>query len=265
VSCISGPLGLYRKTVVDQIKEEWLEQTFLGTKCTFGDDRHLTNLVLNYGYSTYYTPESVCVTDTPAELLRWIAQQTRWCKSFYREFLINIKSFYKHPPWLAGQLVFQTFFPFFIIATLIWFVTVSIDIYCIIVIMMILMGVIRSFFAIIRTGKLVFLYYSFYVVLYVLFLIPSKMWALITVWNNDWGTSARMARISGVIKAIHALVWAAFFIAYYVAIGIKHFYYGNVDFKQVPTLYVFIGSIVFMIVLYMHWLVYSECFLLPAC
>ncbi len=84
VSCISGPLGLYRKSIINQIKDEWLHQTFLGTKCTFGDDRHLTNLILNYGYATYYTPRSSCKTDTPAELLRWIAQQTRWCKSFYR-------------------------------------------------------------------------------------------------------------------------------------------------------------------------------------
>lgn len=136
------------------------------------------------GYATYYTPRSSCKTDTPAELLRWIAQQTRWCKSFYREFLINIKAFHKQPLWLACQLVFQTIFPFFILATLIWFITLSLDVYCIIVIMIITMGIVRGLIGVIRTRKLVYFYYTFYVVLYVLFLVPSKIWAILTLWNN---------------------------------------------------------------------------------
>lgn len=124
------------------------------------------------------------------------------------------------------------------------------------------MGVIRSIFAIIRTGRLVFLYYSFYVVLYVLFLIPSKMFALITVWNNDWGTSARLGRASPILKAIHAIIWALFFIGYYIGIGVRHLV-NNQQFKQVPTIYMFFACIGFMILLTIHWLYYSNCILLP--
>ncbi|KAK1795430.1 hypothetical protein P4O66_010610, partial [Electrophorus voltai] len=52
VSCISGPLGLYRNDLLQQFLESWYNQTFLGTHCTFGDDRHLTNRMLSMGYST---------------------------------------------------------------------------------------------------------------------------------------------------------------------------------------------------------------------
>ena len=73
----------------------------MGDKCTFGDDRHLSNLILEKGLSIFYTPFAKCKTDTPAELLRWIPQQTRWCKSFFREFFYNIRSFHKHSVWMS--------------------------------------------------------------------------------------------------------------------------------------------------------------------
>nr|XP_023399853.1 LOW QUALITY PROTEIN: hyaluronan synthase 1 [Loxodonta africana] len=54
VSCISGPLGLYRNNLLQQFLEAWYNQKFLGTHCTFGDDRHLTNRMLSMGYATNY-------------------------------------------------------------------------------------------------------------------------------------------------------------------------------------------------------------------
>ncbi|MGH0182625.1 UNVERIFIED_CONTAM: hypothetical protein FKN15_009605 [Acipenser sinensis] len=52
VSCISGPLGLYRNDLLQLFLESWYNQKFLGTHCTFGDDRHLTNRMLSIGYAT---------------------------------------------------------------------------------------------------------------------------------------------------------------------------------------------------------------------
>ncbi|OCT56978.1 hypothetical protein XELAEV_180041603mg, partial [Xenopus laevis] len=52
VSCISGPLGLYRNDLLQTFLESWYNQKFLGTHCTFGDDRHLTNRMLSIGYAT---------------------------------------------------------------------------------------------------------------------------------------------------------------------------------------------------------------------
>lgn len=46
------PEGLYRNDLLQQFLESWYNQKFLGTHCTFGDDRHLTNRMLSMGYAT---------------------------------------------------------------------------------------------------------------------------------------------------------------------------------------------------------------------
>lgn len=52
-SCTPSPhLGLYRNNLLQQFLEAWYNQKFLGTHCTFGDDRHLTNRMLSMGYAT---------------------------------------------------------------------------------------------------------------------------------------------------------------------------------------------------------------------
>lgn len=39
VTCVSGPMGVYRSHVLREILEDWITQTFLGMECTYGDDR----------------------------------------------------------------------------------------------------------------------------------------------------------------------------------------------------------------------------------
>uniref|UniRef100_K7FQ79 Hyaluronan synthase 3 n=1 Tax=Pelodiscus sinensis TaxID=13735 RepID=K7FQ79_PELSI len=119
VQCISGPLGMYRNALLQRFLEDWYNQTFLGSKCSFGDDRHLTNRVLSLGYRTKYTARSTCLTETPTRYLRWLNQQTRWSKSYFREWLYNALWFHKHHLWMTYESVVTGFFPFFLIATVI--------------------------------------------------------------------------------------------------------------------------------------------------
>lgn len=39
VTCVSGPMGLYRSSVLAEILDDWIAQRFLGMECTYGDDR----------------------------------------------------------------------------------------------------------------------------------------------------------------------------------------------------------------------------------
>lgn len=39
VTCVSGPMGLYRTSVLLEILDDWISQRFLGMECTYGDDR----------------------------------------------------------------------------------------------------------------------------------------------------------------------------------------------------------------------------------
>jgi hyaluronan synthase len=39
VTCVSGPMGMYKSEALDEVLEEWIIQRFLGMECTYGDDR----------------------------------------------------------------------------------------------------------------------------------------------------------------------------------------------------------------------------------
>ena len=68
VMCCSGVLSAYRAKVVSRLQGAWLNQEFLGQKCTYGDDRALTNFVLREGYHTVYQRTAEVKTLAPPTL-----------------------------------------------------------------------------------------------------------------------------------------------------------------------------------------------------
>jgi hyaluronan synthase len=84
VGCLSGPMSMYRTSDLETILGPWNLQTFGGKATTFGDDRHLTNQLLAHGLRTRYTHRTWCDSESPTSFVRWVAQQTRWSKSFFR-------------------------------------------------------------------------------------------------------------------------------------------------------------------------------------
>lgn len=97
VLCIAGPMGCYKADVLAEILDEWFNQKFLGQPCTFGDDRHLTNRILKTCKKVVYTEYAIGYTDTPVEYGRYYKQQTRWSKSYFREYyLIYNQCIYIH-------------------------------------------------------------------------------------------------------------------------------------------------------------------------
>jgi hyaluronan synthase len=85
VYCCPGALTGYRASVVQQVLKRWVEQTFLGTPCTVGEDRSLTNLILSCGYS---------------KLCRMLL---RWDRSYVREELLFLGIVWKRP--LASRII----------------------------------------------------------------------------------------------------------------------------------------------------------------
>lgn len=196
VTCVSGPLGLYRSSVLRKVIDPWVDQRFLGEKCTYGDDRHLTNRILGEGYKVVYTHFAYCFTETPTNFTRWVSQQTRWSKSFYRELLFNVRSFHKHELWLTYDLLYQGLYPFFLLYSIIWHGILSFQegtfTYLILWMLTIFMGGwARSLFAYAWTGKRLFYLYFIYSYLYIAGILPAKIYALLTLWDTSWGTSPR--------------------------------------------------------------------------
>ncbi|XP_043937961.1 hyaluronan synthase 3 [Protopterus annectens] len=210
VQCISGPLGMYRNCLLQQFLEDWYNQTFLGSKCSFGDDRHLTNRVLSLGYRTKYTARSKCMTETPTRYCRWLNQQTRWSKSYFREWLYNALWFHKHHLWMTYESVVTGFFPFFLIATVIQlFYRGRIWNILLFLLTVQLVGMLKATYACFLRGNVIMIFMSLYSLLYMSSLLPAKVFALVTINKGGWGTSGRKKIVVNLIGLIPVSIWFA--------------------------------------------------------
>ncbi len=97
VTCCPGAFSAYRRDVVLRVLPQWLNQSFMGVKSTFGDDRSLTNHVLRT-HRVLYHSDAICVTYVPDTWKKFFTQQLRWKKSWARETTVASRILIrKHP------------------------------------------------------------------------------------------------------------------------------------------------------------------------
>ena len=102
VYCCPGALAAYRMSVVRQVLPQWERQRFLGTECTYGEDRAMTNCILEVGYDTVYQRSAVVHTLVPETYTRLCKMYLRWDRSYIREELRFARVVWKRPPlWRA--------------------------------------------------------------------------------------------------------------------------------------------------------------------
>jgi hyaluronan synthase len=211
VGCISGPLGLYRTSSVRLVVEDWVHQTFMGRKCTFGDDRHMTNKILGAGGRILYTHRSFAETETPTIYSRFVAQQTRWSKSYWRELFLQSGWATRH--WfLMVETVFGTLLPVLIVVTLLrvvfertWWSLLAITVVTFIIPAIRCLAVFTFF----ERNAIVF-YGVLYPFLYLSTLLPVKFVALFTMGQTNWGTSSRKNLVKNYAPVVPVLVWILF-------------------------------------------------------
>lgn len=208
LNCISGPLGMYKMDKVTAVMDEWVDQHFMGKKCTFGDDRHLTNMMLSINHEVVYTHRARASTETPTEYARFVAQQTRWSKSFWREMLLQTRWAYKH--WyMMLELIYNVLFPILIVTTILTVVfTRAWTSHLAIAIVTFFLPLVRSIvvYLLFKCDSVVF-YNVFYPFLYFSTLLPVKFVALFTVNNTSWGTSSRKKIVRDLSPVIPVIVW----------------------------------------------------------
>ena len=91
VFCTSGAFSAYRASILHRVKEEWLEQTFLKQKCTYGEDRSLANHILRTGAGTVFQRTAVAFTEVPEKFIKMLKMLTRWARSNIRESIVFSK------------------------------------------------------------------------------------------------------------------------------------------------------------------------------
>jgi hyaluronan synthase len=97
VYCCPGALTAYRADLVRAVLGDWRSQKFLGSKCTFGEDRAMTNWILKQGYDTLYQNSAVVNTLVPLHYSKLCRMFLRWDRSYVREELRFMRIVWKRP------------------------------------------------------------------------------------------------------------------------------------------------------------------------
>jgi hyaluronan synthase/N-acetylglucosaminyltransferase len=195
VLCCSGPFTVYRRAALAPLWEQYTGQTFKGVPCTYGDDRHLTNLVLAAGWLTRYEPRANARTAVPTNLRTYLRQQLRWNKSYYRELLWTFPFLLKRPAYLVFDVGTQTVLPLLLTAAVLSVLIGSVvddptylGHYAGTIAVM---AVAHTLYAAWRTRDPRYLLFVGYGFLHAGLLIPLRVRALSTLTDNRWGTRTR--------------------------------------------------------------------------
>ncbi len=97
VFCCPGALTALRADAVRSVLERWRNQHFLGSRCTFGEDRAMTNYLLDSGYDALYQRTAVVHTVVPHAFGKLCRMLLRWDRSYVREELRFARIVWKRP------------------------------------------------------------------------------------------------------------------------------------------------------------------------
>jgi hyaluronan synthase len=98
VLCCPGALSAYRTSVVRDVLDTWMSQTFMGVPCTYGEDRAMTNLIFEKGFDSAYQGSALVWTVVPTTYSKLCKMFLRWDRSFIREETRFARLVLKRPP-----------------------------------------------------------------------------------------------------------------------------------------------------------------------
>ncbi len=198
VLCCSGPFSAYRRSVLEPMLDEYLNQTFRRRPTTHGEDRHLTNLVLGAGKRTAYVAGAVAATVVPERLRPFLRQQLRWNRSVYRDMF----TFASRLPTLGWYLVLDAIVQIFAPALLALSVVLLL-LYGLLVgtsglafygAGLVFVALAYCAYGAVRTRDPGFISLALYGLLHLVVLIPVRIRALFTLTDDRWGQRSSGSR-----------------------------------------------------------------------
>lgn len=99
VYCYPGALSAYRVSVVREVLDSWMKQTFLNVSCTYGEDRSMTNFILSRGFNTVYQRTAVVHTVAPKTYMKLSKMYLRWDRSYIKEEFRLFRILWRRPFW----------------------------------------------------------------------------------------------------------------------------------------------------------------------
>ena len=117
VGCLPGRTIAFRRSVLQDVMNDFMTQTFLGIFLEVSDDRTLTNLTLKRGYRTVYQSTSLVYTDAPLRLKKLVKQQFRWARGSQYNTMRMLPWMAVHTPVLAFFFLLDIVLPFLLVCS----------------------------------------------------------------------------------------------------------------------------------------------------
>lgn len=191
VTCLSGPLSCYRKSVMMESLDDWLNQSFLGQKATFGDDRSMTNFMLR-NHRTSYQHTAVAFTIVPSRYRIFFKQQMRWKRSWLRESFIAASFIWKKEPFMALSFYFGMLItilsPLIVVYNMLLVPILFRTVPVVFIAGILLMSMMTSFAQLFLRRSTTWLHGIMFNLFYVVVLIWQMPIAWFTFWRSNWGT-----------------------------------------------------------------------------
>jgi len=191
VTCLSGPLSCYRKQIVLDNMDEWLNQKFLGQKATFGDDRAMTNFVLSKN-RTSYQDTAICSTIVPNTYKLFLKQQMRWKRSWLRESIIAGKFMWKKEPFMSTFFFMGVFVPIaapIIVSYNLIYVPIVHKLFpTTFLVGLLMMALMMSFAQMFFRKSTTWIFGIIFCIYYEAVLLWQMPIAWVTFWKSTWGT-----------------------------------------------------------------------------
>ncbi|NRP75887.1 Poly-beta-1,6-N-acetyl-D-glucosamine synthase [Ensifer psoraleae] len=189
VMCCCGPCAMYRRSALVLLLEQYETQLFRGKPSDFGEDRHLTILMLKAGLRTEYVPDAIAATVVPDRLGPYLRQQLRWARSTFRDTMLALHLLPSLNRYLTLDVLGQNLGPLLlalsVLAGLAQFALTA-AVPWPTGLMIAAMTISRCSVAAFRARQLRFLGFSLHTFINVFLLLPLKAYALCTLSNSDW-------------------------------------------------------------------------------
>ncbi|MEC0240554.1 glycosyltransferase [Paenibacillus dokdonensis] len=191
VTCLSGPLSCYRKELIIQHSEAWLNQKFLGQPATFGDDRSMTNYILKT-HRTGYQDRAICSTIVPSDMGVFLKQQMRWKRSWLRESLRAGGFIWRKEPFMALffyiGLIVPIAAPVIVLYNLVYVPAVHHIFPTTFLMGLLMMAMLMSLAHLLFRKSRLWVFGLVFCVFYELVLLWQMPVAWVTFWKSTWGT-----------------------------------------------------------------------------
>lgn len=203
VTCLSGPLSCYRRELVLESLDDWLNQRFLGQKATFGDDRSMTNMILRT-HRTAYQDTAVCSTIVPNRHKVFLKQQMRWKRSWLRESLIAAGFMWKKEPFMALSfymgVVVPILAPVIVLYNLVYIPAIHRVLPLTFITGLCLMALLMSMAQLLLRKSSTWVYGFLFCLYYEAVLLWQMPIAWVTFWKTTWGTRMTPADLEETLK-----------------------------------------------------------------